>query len=432
MQDDLLTHARVSHPEPPAAPPPVHHPEYNEVGVGAFDGVGVAAFDGVCVKQEMSDEEMTDVARHQQAESPPILRTTFNMVARRVGGGRGGDAAAHPLKYASTITINGQAYNYCQVCLYKTKHRDDFRIHFQTRQHQQVVDSLERPVRTAAQPLPARDAACSAVFTGGPADKRRASQPPSQPPSPKSKRKRTVPVACRQMVDDVASDSSVDDSDIEFFTPNRTQPTALSTPAVSDDHWPADRSVTPTPRCPSPPDGQTDEAKQPVTVTDITSQPVNPPLRTSQPVNPPVRTSQPVNPPVRTSQPVNPPLRTSQPVNPPVRTSQPVNPPVPEASESVEKRCLSCDYRYVDLNDYSRHYTSAHLNSVDVKTEPGDTAAHVFNESFVIKAGKIISHLPGESLLCRHSAATCTHGILRSGNYLHNWHLNLCPVMQNW
>ena len=214
--------------------------------------------------------------------------------------------------------------------------------------------------------------------------------------SPKSKRKRTVPVACRSVpMQSPMSDSSVEDSDLDMYDLHKH--TMKDTSVVNDD---------------------SDHVEKP-------ANDVNDKLNTEMPVALPAATTD-------SSPPVNGRLRvldaqkyvkTEWSLGPFVSnfvagsdnaSPHSDGPAVPPAGET-EKQCLYCDYKYVDFEDYSQHYTERHVNSstgmLDAKQDPANSNQFL-GEPFVTKSNKIKEILPG-TLISLNVSITTLQGLTR-------------------
>ena len=214
--------------------------------------------------------------------------------------------------------------------------------------------------------------------------------------SPKSKRKRTVPVACRSVpMQSPMSDSSAEDSDLDMYDLHKH--TMKDTSVVKDDN---------------------DHTEKP-------ANDVNDKLNTEMPVESPAAATD-------SSLPVNGRLRVPD-AQKYVKTEWSLGPfvsnfiagsdnasphsdgpAVPPAGEN-EKQCLYCDYKYVDFEDYSQHYTERHVNSstgmLDAKHDPANPNQFL-GEPFVTKSNKIKEILPGE-LISLNVSITTLWGLTR-------------------
>lgn len=194
--------------------------------------------------------------------------------------------------------------------------------------------------------------------------------------SPKSKRKRTVPVACRSVpTQSPMSDTSMEDSDLDEYDIHKH--TLKETPVDKDDGDHIEKPANDT----NNESNTEDPVPFPAETTD-TSLPVNGRLLDAQKC---LKTEWSLGPFVSNS----------------VARSDNASPHsdglvAPSAGES-EKQCLYCDYKYVDFEDYSQHYTERHVNSstgmLDMKQDPANSS-QLLGEPFVTKSNKIKEILP--------------------------------------
>ena len=194
--------------------------------------------------------------------------------------------------------------------------------------------------------------------------------------SPKSKRKRTVPVACRsEPKQSPMSDTSTDDSDLDVYDIHKH--TLKDTPVGRED---GDLLEKPT-------DETNEESKTENLVTSPVETSDNSPRVNGglHDVHKYVKTEWSLGPFVSNS------------VASPDNATPHCDGPVATSGGENEKQCLYCNYKYVDFEDYSQHYTDRHVNNCtpDVKLDPA-MASQLLGEPFVTKSNKIKDILPGK------------------------------------
>ena len=192
--------------------------------------------------------------------------------------------------------------------------------------------------------------------------------------SPKSKRKRTIPVACRSAPkQNLTSDTSSDDSDGELYDIHKS---------ILKDNVEEIQDIV----LPEGPARATDNGS--ITENMASSEAADESMRVDQAVHdaPQVNTEWSLAPFVGDS--------TRSPGN----VSSLSDDPVATPGGDHEKLCLYCDYKYVDFEEYSQHYTDRHVNNSEL-TQDATGSPQLLGEPFSNRSNKIKEVLLGQFII---------------------------------
>ena len=188
--------------------------------------------------------------------------------------------------------------------------------------------------------------------------------------SPKSKRKRTIPVACRsEPKQNPTSDTSSDDSDAELYDIHKS---------ILKDNVQEIQDIA----LPEEPARATDNGS--ITENMALSEAAVESMRVDRPLN-----EAPTH--VKTEWSLGPFVSDS--ITSPGDASSHSDGPVMTPGGANEKQCLYCDYKYADFEEYSQHYTERHVNNSELKQ---DGSPQLLGEPFSNRSDKIKEVLLGQ------------------------------------